>query len=163
MKKFILFVWLFSFPILFAEDSAFRKIVNGTREITKTEFIEIDKVISAFYKDFISYDYEKIKKYFSNNIGHEILILRQGYWIVNKNDFNEVYNDKPHDFSKRWSYLYKYKKFHRHFVGDENMPGNAYDINLEFRSETEPNQSWFNTVILVKNEGVFKLYWLIDD
>lgn len=160
-KKRFLFIciFLFSLSLCFAKISFWDRIINGTREIKESEKKEIIEVVNDFYKDYCTYDYEKIIRHFENE-GREIFILHNGDWIIDKEYFDQDIAEKKYDFAnKKWSYNIRDIKFHKHFLDDENMPDNAYDVVLDFSMEDENN--WVNQLILIRENRKHKVYWLI--
>lgn len=160
-KKRFLFIciFLFSLSLCFAKISFWDRIINGTREIKESEKKEIIELVNDFYKDYCTYDYEKIIRYFENE-GREIFILHNGDWIIDKEYFDQDIAEKKYDFAnKKWSYNIRDIKFHKHFLDDENMPDNAYDVVLDFSMEDENN--WVNQLILIRENRKLKVYWLI--
>lgn len=142
----------------FAKDSFWDKVLNGTREIKEAEREEIIKTVNDFYEDYCTYDYQKIIRHFQND-GEEILILHNGNWIINRESFEENIANKKYDFkNKKWNYVFREMKFHKHFL-DENMPANAYDVIIDFSMENE--KDWGNELILIRENDKLKVYWLI--
>lgn len=144
---------------LFAKISFWDKVINGSREIKEIEKEEIIKAINDFYEDYCTYNYEKIVQHFKNE-GREIFILHNGDWIIDKKYFEEDISGKKYDFTnKKWNYNIREILFHKHFLNDENMPFNAYDVVLDFSMENE--NDWVNELILIRDNGKLKVYWLI--
>ncbi len=161
MKKIIsIFLIIFSVVTLAFAKIPFRdKIINGTREIKKSEKEEIIKAVNDFYKDYCTYNYGKIIQHFENE-GREIFILHNGNWIINREAYEEDIANKKYDFkNKKWNYDFREMKFHKHFQEDENMPYNAYDVIIDFSMENE--KDWGNELILIRENGKLKVYWLI--